>query len=230
MLQLFNKLDLFNKKKGIDTNNINNFLLDVKSIAIKTFIKNLTNNLKNTEIIYGEIKNDNEIVIVVNKDNLKKVLYSFKNNLNFSCLTAITAVDYPELNKRFELNYLLLSIDSSMRARIKVYLEEDEAIESITSIFSAANWYEREVWDMFGIFFYNHPDLRRILTDYGFEGFPLRKDFPLMGYYEARYDENLKRVVYPKVELAQEYRQFDILNPWIVLNKNFNQNSIVYTN
>jgi len=153
MLQLFNKLDLFNKKKGIDTNNINNFLLDVKSIAIKTFIKNLTNNLKNTEIIYGEIKNDNEIVIVVSKDNLKKVLYSFKNNLNFSCLTAITAVDYPELNKRFELNYLLLSIDSSMRARIKVYLEEDEAVESITSIFSAANWYEREVWDMFGIFF-----------------------------------------------------------------------------
>jgi len=181
-------------------------------------------------VIYQKYKNEN--IIVVSLECLHLTLNVLKKHFSFrfNLLSYIAGVDLYNFKYRFCVVYDLLSITYNSRLRVKIFLNEATPAISVINIFINSNWWEREVWDMFGIFFYNHPDLRRILTDYGFEGFPLRKDFPLMGYYEARYDENLKRVVYPKVELAQEYRQFDIINPWIVLNKNFNQNSIVYTN
>jgi len=130
----------------------------------------------------------------------------------------MTAVDYPSRKDRFDVIYNLLSIRFNTRIRIKVIINEFQSLESITSIYSSANWYERETWDMFGIFFINHPDLRRILTDYGFEGYPLRKDFPLSGYIEVRYNEAKKRVVYEKLMLPQEFRLFTFETPW---DKNF---------
>ena len=132
----------------------------------------------------------------------------------FKVLIDICGIDYPEKNKRFQVVYHLLSLRLNQRIRVKVELEENDLIPSIVEIFSAANWYERETWDLYGIMFSGHPDLRRLLTDYGFEGHPLRKDFPLTGYVEVRYDEEQKRVVYEPVKLAQAYRNFDFLSPW----------------
>ncbi|MDM7457924.1 MAG: NADH-quinone oxidoreductase subunit C [Paracoccus sp. (in: a-proteobacteria)] len=132
----------------------------------------------------------------------------------FSTLVDITAVDYPARSKRFDVVYHLLSMHRNQRIRVKVAIREDEMMPSLTGIYPAANWFEREVFDMFGILFTGHPDMRRILTDYGFTGHPLRKDFPTSGYVEVRYDEAEKRVVYEPVKLVQEYRQFDFLSPW----------------
>jgi len=132
----------------------------------------------------------------------------------FGVLTDITAIDYPERPKRFDLVYHFLSMHQNTRVRLKVAIDEEEMMPSLTSVFPVANWYEREVFDMFGILFSGHPDLRRLLTDYGFRGHPLRKDFPTTGYTEVRYDETQKRVVYEPVKLVQEYRQFDFMSPW----------------
>jgi NADH-quinone oxidoreductase subunit C len=132
----------------------------------------------------------------------------------FTTLVDITAVDWPEREKRFELVYHLLSMSLNARIRVKAALREDEIAPSITAVFPSANWYEREVFDMYGILFSGHPDLRRILTDYGFRGHPLRKDFPTTGYVEVRYDEDQKRVIYEPVALTQEYRMFDFMSPW----------------
>ncbi len=132
----------------------------------------------------------------------------------FSSLVDITAIDHPERVARFDVVYHFLSMYQNHRIRLKVALREDEMLASIISVFPAANWFEREVFDMFGILFSGHPDLRRILTDYGFRGHPLRKDFPTTGYTEVRYDEAQKRVVYEPVKLVQEYRQFDFMSPW----------------
>lgn len=132
----------------------------------------------------------------------------------FSTLVDITAVDYPARPQRFDVVYHLLSMYQNQRIRVKVAIREDEMMPSLTGIFPSANWFEREVFDMFGILFTGHPDMRRILTDYGFTGHPLRKDFPTTGYVEVRYDEAEKRVVYEPVKLVQEYRQFDFLSPW----------------
>jgi len=129
-------------------------------------------------------------------------------------LTAITGTDYPERIDRFEVSYELLSLKFNNRLRVKTSINEVGSLESITKVYNSANWWEREVWDMFGIFFSNHPDLRRILTDYGFEGYPLRKDFPLSGYVEVRYDDTVKRVVCEPLELAQEFRSFNFESPW----------------
>ena len=131
-----------------------------------------------------------------------------------SMLIDITAVDYPARNPRFELVYQLLSPHLNYRLRVKVLVDDETPVESVTPIYPSANWYEREVWDMYGILFANHPDFRRILTDYGFSGHPLRKDFPLTGHTELRYDDALKRVVYEPVNLPQEYRNFDFSSPW----------------
>lgn len=132
----------------------------------------------------------------------------------FKQLIDVFAVDYPEEEERFEVNYHLLSLKHNVRARVKVTTDEATPVPSVTSIFSAATWFEREVWDMNGVVFDNNPDLRRILTDYGFDGHPLRKDFPLTGYVEMRYDPEQKRVVYEPVKLPQEFRTFDFLSPW----------------
>jgi NADH-quinone oxidoreductase subunit C len=135
-------------------------------------------------------------------------------NCRFSTLVDITAVDHPERTERFDVVYHLLSMYRNQRIRLKVAVREDEMVASLVSVHPSANWFEREVFDMFGILFTGHPDLRRILTDYGFRGFPLRKDFPTTGYTEVRYDEAQKRVVYEPVKLVQEYRQFDFMSPW----------------
>ncbi|PRD38689.1 UNVERIFIED_CONTAM: nuoC [Trichonephila clavipes] len=132
----------------------------------------------------------------------------------FSTLVDITAVDHPERPARFDVVYHFLSMYQNQRIRVKAAVREDEMVPSIVSVHPSANWFEREVFDMFGILFSGHPDLRRILTDYGFRGHPLRKDFPTTGYTEVRYDEAQKRVVYEPVKLVQEYRQFDFLSPW----------------
>jgi NADH-quinone oxidoreductase subunit C len=134
--------------------------------------------------------------------------------LRFTTLIDITAIDWPEREKRFELVYHLLSMATNARLRIKAALREDEIAPSIISVHPSADWYEREVFDMYGILFSGHPDLRRILTDYGFRGHPLRKDFPTTGYVEVRYDVEQKRVVYEPVKLTQEYRRFDFMSPW----------------
>ncbi|PRX32704.1 NADH-quinone oxidoreductase subunit C [Meinhardsimonia xiamenensis] len=132
----------------------------------------------------------------------------------FRTLVDITAVDHPEREARFDVVYHLLSMHMNQRIRVKYALREGEMAQSIVEVYPAANWFEREVFDMFGILFAGHPDLRRILTDYGFRGYPLRKDFPTTGYVEVRWDEDEKRVVYEPVELVQEYRQFDFMSPW----------------
>ena len=132
----------------------------------------------------------------------------------FSTLVDITAVDHPERDPRFDMVYHFLSMWQNHRIRVKCAVDEEAMVPSLVSVHPSANWFEREVFDMFGILFSGHPDLRRILTDYGFRGFPLRKDFPTTGYTEVRYDEAQKRVVYEPVKLVQEYRQFDFLSPW----------------
>ena len=132
----------------------------------------------------------------------------------FTTLIDITAVDFPEREQRFELVYHFLSMRQNLRVRVKAMVDEETVAPSITGLHPSANWFEREVFDMYGILFSGHPDLRRILTDYGFRGHPLRKDFPTTGYTEVRYDETLKRVVHEPVQLVQEYRRFDFMSPW----------------
>lgn len=132
----------------------------------------------------------------------------------FSTLVDITAIDQPDRPARFDMVWQFLSMYTNQRIRIKAEVREDELVPSLTRVFPCADWFEREVFDMFGILFSGHPDLRRILTDYGFRGFPLRKDFPTTGYVEVRYDDALQKVIYEPVELPQEYRQFDFLSPW----------------
>ena len=135
-------------------------------------------------------------------------------NCRFSTLVDITAVDYPDRDPRFDVVYHFLSMYQNQRIRVKVGVREEDILPSITEVHPSANWFEREVFDMFGLLFSGHPDLRRLLTDYGFRGYPLRKDFPTTGYTEVRYDEEQKRVVYEPVKLVQEYRQFDFMSPW----------------
>lgn len=132
----------------------------------------------------------------------------------FSTLIDITAIDHPERPARFDVVWQFLSMYTNQRIRLKAAVREDELVPSLTAVIPSANWFEREVFDMFGIMFAHHPDLRRILTDYGFQGYPLRKDFPTTGYVEVRWDDSEKRVVYEPVSLTQEYRQFDFLSPW----------------
>ena len=168
-----------------------------------------------TKIKSSQINHD-QLYLNIESDSLIEVLVFLKNNSStkFRQLVDITAVDYPELNQRFKLIYLLLSHDLNSRIILSYSINENEVIQSITGIFPSANWMEREVFDMYGIKFKDHPDLRRILTDYNFEGFPLRKDFPLTGHSEVRYNENEKKVIYEPVKLEQNYRNFDYESPW----------------
>ena len=162
------------------------------------------------EVAHGELNVD---VTLTNIVGFVEFLRS-DTNCRFSTLVDITAVDYPERAKRFSVVYHFLSMYENKRIRLRVAAREEDMVPSIVSVHPSANWFEREVYDMFGILFSGHPDLRRILTDYGFRGHPLRKDFPTTGYTEVRYDEAQKRVVYEPVSLVQEYRQFDFMSPW----------------
>lgn len=161
------------------------------------------------------VKND-RVTVYLEKEHLELFLRSVKTHsaLRFAQLLDIWGVDYPARDKRFEVNYMLLSIKLNTRLIVKVSLNEDESVNSVTEIFSSAGWLEREVWDMYGVYFANNKDLRRILTDYGFEGYPLRKDFPLSGFVEVRYDDGEKRVLHEPIEMPQEFRLFNFANPW----------------
>jgi NADH-quinone oxidoreductase subunit C len=160
--------------------------------------------------------NNAELLIEIDANNLIDVTQFLKSNENckFKQLIDIAGVDYPENEKRFELVYLFLSHENNLRIKLLIKFEINQSINSITKIFPSANWMEREVFDMYGIKFKNHPDLRRILTDYGFKGHPLRKDFPLTGFNEVRYSEKDKKVIYEPVKLEQNYRNFDFESPW----------------
>jgi NADH-quinone oxidoreductase subunit C len=157
-----------------------------------------------------------ELMVAVKRDAVARLLAFLRDDPKclFQVLVDICGVDYPERPERFDVVYNLLSVKLDLRIRVKAMADESSPVPSVTGLFSAAGWYEREAWDLYGIYFADHPDLRRILTDYGFEGHPLRKDFPLTGYVELRYDEEQKRVVYEPVKLKQEFRSFDFSSPW----------------
>lgn len=157
-----------------------------------------------------------ELTLNVKRGELKRVLNFLRDDkeCSFRLLLDVCGADYPEREERFDVVYILLSMRHNHRARVKVRTSEDEPVPSVVDIYSSAGWFEREVWDMYGVLFEGNPDLRRILTDYGFEGHPQRKDFPLTGYVELRYDDELKRVVYEPVQLTQDFRNFDYLSPW----------------
>ena len=176
----------------------------------RTVNSGLTTSVKKSEIKF------NQLFIDIDIENLISTILFLKTNekCKFKQLIDITAVDYPQKEKRFKVVYLLLSHENNLRIVISSQIEEKEKIPSITKIFPSANWMEREVFDMYGISFKDHPDLRRILTDYGFKGYPLRKDFPLTGHTQVRYSEDKKKVVSEKVKLDQEYRDFDFESPW----------------
>ena len=158
----------------------------------------------------------NELILKVRKDAIVRALTFLRDDSTVDCkmLVDVCGVDYPSREERFEVVYNLLSLRQNHRVRVKITTDEDTPVPSVAEVFSSANWFEREVWDLYGVFFADHPDLRRILTDYGFEGHPLRKDFPMTGHVEVRYDDEDKRVVYEPVRLPQEFRSFDFLSPW----------------
>ena len=157
-----------------------------------------------------------ELVIVVQRASIVSVINFLRDDAKcqFTQLLDICGVDFPEREERFDVVYHLISMNRNQRIRVKVTAGEQTPVPSITSVYACADWFEREVWDMYGVFFSDHPDLRRILTDYGFDGHPQRKDFPLTGYVEMRYDEEQKRVIYEPVKLVQDFRTFDFLSPW----------------
>ncbi len=172
--------------------------------------------LKRPDCVLGWDVAYDELTINVTPANIAPFVEFLRNDptCRFSTLVDVTAVDYPERSKRFDVVYHFLSMYQNQRVRLRVSVREDEMVPSIVPVHPSANWFEREVFDMFGIIFSDHPDLRRLLTDYGFRGHPLRKDFPTTGYTEVRYDEVQKRVVYEPVQLTQDYRQFDFMSPW----------------
>ena len=182
------------------------FLKDIEKIVNSE----LTSKIKKTSILFDEL------LIETDENELLNVIQFLKSNnkLKFRQLIDIAGVDYPEDEKRFKLIYLLLSHENNLRLKLQINFEVAKKIPTLTKIFPSANWMEREVFDMYGIEFIDHPDLRRILTDYNFEGFPLRKDFPLTGFTEVRYSEKDKKVIYEPVKLEQNYRNFDFESPW----------------
>jgi NADH-quinone oxidoreductase subunit C len=185
--------------------------MNLKLIELEKLVNSeLTSKIKKTIIAF------NELLIETNEEELISVIHFLKSNdkLKFRQLIDIAGVDYPEEDKRFNLVYLLLSHEKNIRIKISINFEIEKKIPTLTKIYPSANWMEREVFDMYGIEFVDHPDLRRILTDYNFEGHPLRKDFPLTGFTEVRYSEKEKKVIYEPVKLEQNYRDFDFESPW----------------
>jgi NADH-quinone oxidoreductase subunit C len=173
-----------------------------------------------TGVLGSEISHG-QLIVRVEREAVVRVMTFLRDDpaCRFGMMIDLCGVDYPDRPERFEVVYNLLSLKHNHRVRIKVFTDEENPVPSITGIYSAAGWFEREAWDLFGIYFADHPDLRRLLTDYGFEGHPLRKDFPLTGYVEVHYDEDQKRVVYEPVMLKQEFRRFDFLSPWEGMNE-----------
>lgn len=207
---------LQNRKLQSSTQHYLEYLSKLKSLGGASDIVDIEMGpIKNASDISSTTRND-ELIVKVRPASIKKVLRLLRDHTycKYSVLVDITAVDYPERKERFEVVYLLLSMCYNARLRVTTVVDELTPLQSVTSIYNAAGWYEREVYDMFGIDFIGHPDLRRLLTDYGFQGHPLRKDFPLTGYYEVRYDETEKRVISEPVETAQEYRAFSFASPW----------------
>ena len=180
-----------------------------------TDLDKLLNSELTTKIKNSSIKNE-ELLVKVEVDNLYSILLFLKTNeqCKFKQLIDIVAVDYLGDDQRFRIYYLLLSHENNLRIKVSINLSIDEKVSSIVKLYPSSNWMEREVFDMYGIKFKNHPDLRRILTDYNFKGFPLRKDFPLTGFNEVRYSEKEKKVIYEPVQLEQDYRNFDFESPW----------------
>ena len=178
-------------------------------------LEKLINSELTTKINSSAIRH-NELKLSIDSEDLHNVLLFIKNDsrVKFRQLIDITAVDYPESENRFKLIYFLLSHENNLRLNIEFFIKENDLVSSVTTIFPSANWMEREVFDMYGISFKDHPDLRRILTDYNFKGHPLRKDFPLTGHNEVRYNEENKKVIYEPVKLEQNYRNFDYESPW----------------
>ena len=166
--------------------------------------------IQSSKIVHGEL------TLEIRVESVERVIKFLRDDstCRFEMLIDICGVDYPQRDPRFDVVYHLLSVSNNMRIRVKVGVEEEGSILSVSALYSTAGWFERELWDLFGIYVTGHPDLRRLLTDYGFEGHPLRKDFPLTGYVELRYDDEQKRVVYEPVKLTQEFRSFDFMSPW----------------
>ena len=185
---------------------MNDTLTEIRESVEKAFERRLA----------GVATSNGELTVTATRETLIALLTHLRDDraLQFISIIDICGVDYPERAERFEVVYHLLSPKRNARIRVKVATVEGVPLPSATGIWAGADWFEREAWDMYGILFTGHPDLRRILTDYGFDGHPQRKDFPLTGYVEARYDDEVKRVVYEPVELRQEYRNFDFLSPW----------------
>jgi NADH-quinone oxidoreductase subunit C len=171
-------------------------------------------------VLSSEIRHG-ELVCHIKREDLLRVLGFLRDDpkCRFNLLCDLCGVDYPDRPQRFEVVYNLLSMSLNQRIRLKLETDEEQPVPSVTGLFSCAGWWEREAWDLFGIYFSDNPDLRRILTDYGFDGHPLRKDFPLTGFVEVRYDEDQKRVVYEPVRLKQEFRSFDFISPWEGMDK-----------
>jgi NADH-quinone oxidoreductase subunit C len=178
------------------------------------FINNFNQIFKNHKTFL--LSNKNDLILETTVGNLEKTLFFLRDHeaCLFKMLIDILVVDYPGKEKRFSLIYCLLSLKYNVRIKVKISIDELTSVNSIANIYKSSCWMEREVWDMNGVFFENHPDLRRILTDYGFEGYPLRKDFPLSGYTEVRYDDSQKRVVSENLEMSQEYRVFNFNSSW----------------
>lgn len=189
--------------------------VDINMLAGLEEVKEIANIALSQAILDAEISKS-ELILTVRRESIVRVLTFLRDDTHcwFKMLLDITAVDHPERENRFEVIYNLLSLTHNRRVRVKVNTSETALLSSVIGVFSAADWYEREVYDLFGIMFSGHPDLRRIMTDYGFKGHPLRKDFPLTGHVELRYDDKLKRIVYEPVKLPQSFRNFDFLSPW----------------
>ncbi len=184
--------------------------LDALKDMGQAIVEALENEVLDYEVAFGEL------TLTARADKIVHILTCLRDDANFKFaqLIDLCGVDYPERRRRFDVVYHLLSLKNNIRVRIKVQADDETPIPSVIEVYPSANWYEREVWDMYGVMFDGHPDLRRLLTDYGFQGHPQRKDFPLTGYVEVRYSEEARRVVYEPVKLQQEFREFDFMSPW----------------
>lgn len=187
----------------------------MKNVLNENWIKSLQSMLPNW--INNAIILKNEIILHTHVNNFYPLVYFLKHHTNcqYTIVSELTAIDYPEHKERFDMTYILLSPFYNTRIKIKVILDEMTPIQSLSYLYPGTEWMERETWDMFGLYFSDHPDLRRILTDYGFDGFPLLKNFPLSGFLEVRYDDEQKRVVNEPLEITQEFRNFDMISPWV---------------